>query len=61
MYKELSLEEINKFADKYLKEFNEPIKSISCISYRLTKEYLINGHYFVVVSLFKREYKELLK
>ena len=59
MYRELTEEEIQKFTKKYLPIWNEDIKKVSCISYRLTKEYLINGHYFVIVKPFKIIKKDL--
>ncbi len=60
MYRELTQEQIEIFANKYLKGFDEQIKTISCITYHFVKEYLVNSHYFVIVKPFKVEYKEIL-
>ena len=61
MYIELNKRQIESFKEKYLSKFNEDIKKVSRITYRLTKEYLVNDHYFVIVRPFKVEYKEIYK
>lgn len=59
MYRELSSSEIKRFQKKYLSNFNEDIDTISCISYRFVREYLVNDHCFVIVKPFKIIYKIL--
>ena len=49
MYTELKGKELNKFADKYLKEWKDDIVEVSRISYKGVKEYLVNRHYLVIV------------
>ena len=61
MYRKLTESEIQKFTKKYLPIWNDDIKKVSCISYRLTKEYLVNGHYFVIVKPFKVIHKDILE
>ena len=61
MYRELDQDQIKKFANRYLKGFNEQIKTISCITYHFVKEYLVNSHYFAIVRPFKVEYKDIYK
>ena len=60
MYRELSKEEIKKFTNKYLSNWEEVPTKISCITYHFVKEYLVNSHYFVIARPFKVEYKEIL-
>jgi len=57
--KKLNKKELNKFVKKYLPEWNNDIKEVSMISYRLTKEYLVNEHYLVIVRPFKIIHKDL--
>lgn len=45
MYRLLNKEEMIRFIDKYFREWNKDIKSVSVISYDNINEYLINGHY----------------
>ena len=50
MYTELKGKELNKFINMYLPEWKNDIKEVSRISYKGTKEYLVNNHYLVVVN-----------
>lgn len=59
MYRELNSKEVKSFTNKYLKEWESDIKNVSVIKYRLTKEYLVNEHYLVIVKPFKVIHKDL--
>lgn len=48
MYKELNGKELNRFVNKYFKEWNTDIKKVSVISYNNVDEYLINDHYIFI-------------
>lgn len=57
--KKLNTKEVRKFTRKYLKDWKGDIKEVSLIKYRGTKEYLVNGHYIVIVKMFKTIHKDL--
>lgn len=59
MYRELNSKEIEKFTNKYLPKWKGEIKEVSMLTYRLTKEYLVNGHYLVIIKPFKVIHKDL--
>lgn len=59
MYRKLNSKEVKLFTNKYLKEWNSDIKEVSMLTYRLTKEYLVNSHYLVIVRPFKVTHKDL--
>lgn len=59
MYRKLNSKEREKFTNKYLPEWKSDIKEVSMLTYRLTKEYLINGHYLVIVKSFRIIHKDL--
>jgi hypothetical protein len=59
MYRKLNLKEIDVFAKKHLKEWDRDIEEVSLIKYGLTKEYLVNNHYLVIVKLFKVIHKDI--
>lgn len=50
MYTELKGKELNKFINMYLPKWKNDIKEVSRISYKGTKEYLVNNHYLIIVS-----------
>lgn len=47
MFRELSKEELEMFANKYLKNWNKDIWKITSISYGNITEYLINEHFLI--------------
>lgn len=57
--KKLNKKEISKFTKRYLKDWLGEVNEVSMFVYRLTKEYLINGHYLVVVKPFHVIHKDL--
>jgi len=57
--KKLNEKEINDFTKKYLPEWFGEIKEVNMLTYKLTKEYLVNDHYLVVVKPFKIIHKDL--
>lgn len=57
--KKLNEKEIKQFAKKYLSDWTDDIKEVSVLTYRHTKEYLVNGHYLIIVSGFKVNEKDL--
>lgn len=57
--KTLNKKEINKFTKRYLDEWVSEVQSVTMISYRHTKEYLVNNHYLVIVKPFKVVEKDL--
>lgn len=57
--KKLNEKEIEKFTKKYLSDWIGDIKEVSMLTYRHTKEYLVNNHYLVIVKLFKIIEKDL--
>lgn len=59
MYRELNEKEKAKFINKYMPEWKQDIKKVSMITYRLTKEYLVNDCYLVIIKLFKIIHKDL--
>lgn len=59
MYRKLNKKEIESFTIKYLPEWIGEIKEVSMLTYRHTKEYLVNNHYLVIVKVFKIIQKDL--
>lgn len=57
--KKLNKREINKFTKRYLTDWVKEVNNVTMISYRHTKEYLVNEHYLVIVKPFKVIYKDL--
>ncbi len=57
--KKLNEKEISKFTKKYLKDWLGDIKEVSMLTCGLTKEYLVNGHYLVIVNPFIIIHKDL--
>ena len=57
--KKLNKKEIKIFTKKYLPEWFGEIKEVNMLTYKLTKEYLVNDHYLVVVKPFKIIHKDL--
>lgn len=51
--------EKRNFTKKYLKDWIGDVNEVSMLSYRHTKEYLVNNHYLVIVKLFKVIEKDL--
>ena len=57
--KKLNEKEIKKFTKKYLPNWIGNVNEVSMLTYRHTKEYLVNNHYLVIVKLFKIIEKDL--
>ena len=57
--KKLNEKEMQRFTKKYLPAWLGDIKEVSMFTYRFTKEYLINGHYLVLVKPFHIIHKDL--
>lgn len=57
--KKLNKKEIEKFTKKYLSDWIGDIQEVVLVKYRLTKVYLVNNHYLVIVKLFKTIEKDL--
>lgn len=59
MYRELNEKEKVKFINKYMPEWKQDIKKVSMLTYRHTKEYLINDHYIIIVKFNNIIHKDL--
>lgn len=57
--KKLNEKEVRKFVKKYLKDWTGDVNEVSMLTYRHTKEYLVNNHYLVIVKLFRVIHKDL--